>query len=79
MRHWWQVGTRNWRAKPVRTLLATASIALGVALVTWVTCCYESVRRSVTDAVVHFLTPLADHPAGPNDHTRPASHSGARP
>ncbi len=55
MRHWWQVGTRNWRAKPVRTLLATASIALGVALVTWVTCCYESVRRSVTDAVVEWI------------------------
>ncbi len=32
-----------------------------------------------TDAVVHFLTPLADQPAGPNDHTQPASHSGVRP
>ncbi len=55
MRHWWQVGTRNWLAKPVRTLLATASIALGVALVAWVTNCYESVRRSVTDTVVEWI------------------------
>lgn len=55
MRRWWQVGTRNWRAKPVRTLLAVSAIALGVSVVVWVTCCYESVRRSVTDTVTDWI------------------------
>ncbi|MCH7872323.1 MAG: ABC transporter permease, partial [Planctomycetes bacterium] len=46
MRHWSQLATRNWRAKPVRTLGALLAIALGTGAVVWVTCCYESVRRA---------------------------------
>ncbi|MFO0973102.1 MAG: FtsX-like permease family protein [Phycisphaerae bacterium] len=55
MRRWWQVGTRNWRAKPVRTALAVSAIALGVMLVTWVTCCYESGRASLTEMVTDWI------------------------
>lgn len=55
MRHWWQLATRNWRTKPARSLLAATSIALGVGVVVWVTCCYESVRVSVTRAVLDWI------------------------
>ena len=48
MRNWLQLATRRWRAKPARSALAVLSIALGVGVVVWVTCCYESVRTSVT-------------------------------
>ncbi|MBN2447020.1 MAG: ABC transporter permease, partial [Phycisphaerae bacterium] len=47
MQHWSQLATRNWRARPVRTLGAVAAIALGTGAVVWVTCCFESVRSSV--------------------------------
>ena len=46
MRHWSQLATRNWRAKPVRTLGALLAIALGTGAVVWVSCCYESIRRA---------------------------------
>ena len=49
MRHWLQIGTRNWRAKPGRTAAAVAAIALGVGVVVWVTCAYESVRGALKD------------------------------
>lgn len=56
MRHWLQLATRNWRAKPGRAVAAVAAIALGVGTVVSVTCFYESVRRAVTDQVVtHWL------------------------
>jgi len=55
MRHWSQLAIRNWRAKPGRTLAGTMAIALGVGVVVWVTCCYESVRRSVMDQVWAWL------------------------
>lgn len=55
MKRWWQVATRNWWTKPGRNLLSTVSIALGVAVVVWVTCCYESVRRGVTDVVLEWI------------------------
>lgn len=55
MRHWSQLGTRNWRARPGRTALATAAIALGVAVVVWVTGCFESVRRSITEVVLDWI------------------------
>jgi len=55
MRHWWQLATRNWRTRPARSLLAVTSIALGVGVVVWVTCCYESVRVSVTRAVLDWI------------------------
>lgn len=48
MRHWSQLATRNWRVKRVRTAGAVLAIALGTAVVVWVTCCYESVRAQVT-------------------------------
>jgi len=51
MRHWWQLATRNWRARPGRTALATVAIALGVGVVVWVTGAYESIRQSVADQV----------------------------
>ena len=52
MQHWWQLATRNWRAKPGRCVAAVVSIALGVATVVTVTCFYESVRLAVADRVV---------------------------
>lgn len=48
MQHWSQLATRNWRAKSVRTAGALLAIALGVSAVVWVTCCFESVRQTVT-------------------------------
>ncbi|MGE0478873.1 MAG: ABC transporter permease [Phycisphaerae bacterium] len=47
MRHWSRLATRNWRAKPTRTFGIILAIALGTAAVVWVTCCFESVRRTV--------------------------------
>ncbi|MCK6455741.1 MAG: ABC transporter permease [Phycisphaerae bacterium] len=55
MRRWWQVAIRNWLAKPARTLLATGAIALGVAVVVWVTSCYESVRHSIVETVAEWI------------------------
>lgn len=48
MQRWSQLATRNWRARPVRTLGSILAIALGTGAVVWVTCCYESVRQTVT-------------------------------
>ncbi len=48
MRHWSQLATRSWRARPTRTLGALAAIALGTGAVVWVMCCYESVRQATT-------------------------------
>ncbi len=53
MRHWLQLATRNWRAKPGRAIASTVAIALGVGTVVSITCFYESVRRAVTDQVVN--------------------------
>ncbi|MFH1745988.1 MAG: FtsX-like permease family protein [Planctomycetota bacterium] len=47
MRHWSALATRNWQVKRVRTAGALLAIALGVGAVVWVSCCYESVRRSM--------------------------------
>lgn len=47
MRHWSQLATRNWRARPLRNAGAVLAIALGTAAVVWVSCCYESVRQTV--------------------------------
>ena len=55
MRHWWQLGTRNWRAKPGRTARALGAIALGVGVVVWVTCAYESVRLALRDQVWFWI------------------------
>ncbi len=48
-RSWLALAPRAWQVKRVRTLGALAAIALGTGVVVWVTCCYESVRRSVTE------------------------------
>lgn len=55
MQHWWQIATRNWRTKPARSTLAVLSITLGVGVVVWVTCCYESVRLGVTEVVLQWI------------------------
>jgi len=47
MRHWWLLGIRNWRTKPGRTAGAVVAIALGVGVVVWVTCAFESVRLAL--------------------------------
>ena len=49
MPHWSQLGIRNWRVRPGRTAGGLAAIALGVGVVVWVTCAYESVRRALED------------------------------
>ncbi|MFQ5430564.1 MAG: FtsX-like permease family protein [Phycisphaerae bacterium] len=55
MRHWLQLATRNWRTRPARSLLAVLAITLGVGVVVWVTCCYESVRRGVNEVVLQWI------------------------
>lgn len=55
MRHWWQLGIRNWWVKPGRTTGALTAIALGVGVVVWVTCAYESVRLAIDDQVRHWI------------------------
>lgn len=47
MRHWSQLATRNWLARPTRAAGVLLAISLGVAAVVWVTACFESVRRTV--------------------------------
>ncbi len=44
---WLRLGLRNWQVKRVRTTGAILAIALGTGAVVWVSCCYESVRRTV--------------------------------
>lgn len=55
MHHWWQLATRNWRTRPGRSALAALSVTLGVAVVVWVTCCYESVRQGITRVVLEWI------------------------
>lgn len=55
MRHWSQLATRNWRARPVRTAAVIVAIALGASAVVWVTCCFESVRRAVMAWAVQYV------------------------
>jgi ABC-type lipoprotein release transport system permease subunit len=55
MRHWSQLGIRNWRVRPGRTACALAAIALGVGVVVWVTCAYESVRLALVDQVWFWI------------------------
>jgi len=49
MRHWSQIGIRNWRVKPGRTAGAIVAIALGVGVVVWVTCAFQSARLALLD------------------------------
>ncbi|MBI5865959.1 MAG: hypothetical protein HZB38_15935, partial [Planctomycetes bacterium] len=49
MYHWTQLASRNWMGKRARTLGAVLAVCLGAAAVVWVSCCYESVRRTVLE------------------------------
>ncbi len=53
MLDWSLLATRNWRVKPVRTAGTIIAVALGVGTVVWVTCSYESVRRSISDQIIN--------------------------
>jgi ABC-type lipoprotein release transport system permease subunit len=55
MRHWLQLGIRNWRVKPGRTAGAIGAITLGVGVVVWVTCAYKSVRLALEDQVWFWI------------------------
>lgn len=48
MKHWLQLAPIGWIARPGRTLASVLAIALGVAMVVWITGAYESVRGTVT-------------------------------
>lgn len=51
MKHWLQLASANWFARPGRAAATVTAIALGVGMVVWITSAYESVRRGVTDWV----------------------------
>ena len=56
MRHWLQLATRSWRAKPGRAVASLVAVALGVGTVVTMTSFYESIRRAISDQVVsHWL------------------------
>jgi putative ABC transport system permease protein len=56
MRHWLQLATRSWRAKPGRTAASLVAVALGVGTVVTMTSFYESIRHAVSDQMVnHWL------------------------
>ncbi len=49
---WSLLAIRNWRARPGRTAGVIVAVALGVGIVVWVTCSYESVRLSISESIV---------------------------
>ncbi len=51
MRHWSLLGTRNLRVKPGRTAGAALAVALGVAIVVWITSAYQSFIASIGDQI----------------------------
>jgi putative ABC transport system permease protein len=55
MQHWSQLATRNWQIKKVRTFGAVLAVALGTAAVVWVSCCHESVRRTVMEWATGYV------------------------
>ena len=55
MHHWLQLAGRDWSAKPGRTAIVTAAIALGVGVVVWVTCCYESVKQTLEEQMLMWI------------------------
>jgi putative ABC transport system permease protein len=55
MRHWLQLASANWFARPGRAAATVISIALGVGMVVWITSAYESVRCGVTDWVWDWI------------------------
>ena len=56
MRHWLQLATRNWRAKPGRALAVVMAVALGAGTVITVTSIYASVEATIGEQIVeHWL------------------------
>ncbi|GAG04411.1 unnamed protein product, partial [marine sediment metagenome] len=55
MQRWWQLVIRNWRQAPGRAATALLAVALGVAVVVWVTCCYASVSQTVTGWIFAYI------------------------
>jgi len=53
MRHWLQLATRNWWARPLRAGAVMLAVALGVATVIAVVSVYESVEFAINDQVVN--------------------------
>ncbi len=52
MRHWLQLATRNWSAKPLRTSATVLAVALGVATVVTVVSIYHSVEHAIGETIV---------------------------
>ncbi len=52
MRHWLQLATRNWRAKPGRTFAIVLAVTLGVGTVVAVTSLYASVEATISEQIV---------------------------
>lgn len=52
MRHWFQLATRNWWAKPVRAGAVVLAVALGVATVVTVVSIYQSVEFAIGEQVL---------------------------
>ena len=55
MRHWSQLATRNWPASPGRTATTVLAVAISVGMVVWITCCYESLWRTINDWVLDWV------------------------
>jgi putative ABC transport system permease protein len=55
MRHWSQLVTKNWLARPIRSAGAVAALAIGTALVVWVTASFESIRLAVTEWAAGYV------------------------
>ncbi len=52
MRHWLQLATRNWRAKPGRTIAIVLAVMLGVGTVVAVSSLYASVEATISEQIV---------------------------
>ncbi len=52
MRHWLQLATRNWRAKPGRTVAIVLAVMLGVGTVVAVSSLYASVEATISEQIV---------------------------
>ncbi|GJM26557.1 MAG: hypothetical protein DHS20C16_29720 [Phycisphaerae bacterium] len=52
MRHWLQLATRNWRAKPGPTIAIVLAVMLGVGTVVAVSSLYASVEATISEQIV---------------------------
>jgi putative ABC transport system permease protein len=53
MRHWLQLATRNWRAKPGATIAVVLAVMLGVGTVVAVSSLYASVEATISEQIVN--------------------------